>query len=265
MAWQPGRRRQALALEEPYEDVPAHLRGPLWEWIDRCLDEAPEDVMTRIGMHLRIGLPTAWGEARAALYGQSSGDPHFMLDLVEALLLLGVAPDAVEALGDLLRLANSAYRVNDRGDGLELVLVPGVKEVVQEAVDAAPGSAGEHLAAAWALAYGRTPDPVKAYSEAIKAAEAAAAPVVSPKNLKATLGTLIGEVRADPARWTCTVGGTDGAVEVQHLMSLLWQGQTSRHGGVIPTVPETPEAARLAVHVAATLVQAFAGGHVVRV
>lgn len=123
------------------------------------------------------------------------------------------------------------------------------------------GSPGEHLATAWSLAYGRTPDPVKAYSEAIKAVEAAGTPVISPKNHKATLGTLIRDVGATPQKWNFAIARPkgDSVEDVRQLMSLLWDGQTSRHGGIASTPPETPEAARAAVHIAATLVQFFVG------
>jgi hypothetical protein len=39
------------------------------------------------------------------------------------------------------------------------------------------------------------------------------------------------------------------------MMWMLWQGQTSRHGGLGPTRAETPDEARAAVHLAASLVQ----------
>ncbi|MEV6731473.1 MULTISPECIES: hypothetical protein [unclassified Streptomyces] len=62
---------------------------------------------------------------------------------------------------------------------------------------------------------GRSPEPVRAYSESIKAAAAHA--VIQPNNAKATLGTML----------------------------------ASRHGAQSATVPETVEAARAGVHLAA--------------
>ncbi|SUP61782.1 Uncharacterised protein [Streptomyces griseus] len=47
-------------------------------------------------------------------------------------------------------------------------------------------------------------------------------------------------------------------------MRTLWTGQTSRHGSQTGTVPETLEAARAGVHLAATLVQWFISGAVTR-
>ena len=46
------------------------------------------------------------------------------------------------------------------------------------------------------------------------------------------------------------------------MISLLWDNQSSRHGGVLPTRDELPEEARAAVHLAAVLVQWFSSGAV---
>lgn len=51
-------------------------------------------------------------------------------------------------------------------------------------------SAGKHLSKAWNCAFGRIPDYSQAYSEAIKAVEAATTPVLSPKDADATLSKM---------------------------------------------------------------------------
>ncbi|KNX39725.1 hypothetical protein VV01_00330 [Luteipulveratus halotolerans] len=142
--------------------------------------------------------------------------------------------------------------------------MPAVKAEVQEVVDSAgETSAGGHLAEAWGAAYARTPDPVKAYSESIKAVEAALAPHISPQNSKQTLGTMITNVSDKPTKWTCVLPSNDaesGVLMVLALMRALWTGQTSRHGGLGPTRHETPDEARAAVHLAATVVQLATSG-----
>src|SRR5690606_15077427 len=127
-------------------------------------------------------------------------DDGFMLDLVEVMLeQFGYDDGRARELQDLLAKANSAYRVQDGWRGLEERVAAGVKELVSEAVDTTTGSAGDHLVNAWNEAYGRKPDPVKAYSEAIKAAEAALAPLVSPKSTRTSLSTMIRDIKAKPA------------------------------------------------------------------
>ncbi|HEV2890050.1 MAG TPA: hypothetical protein VGX28_06705 [Frankiaceae bacterium] len=260
MPWRPG--KFSLELEQPYEDVPDHLAVPLWQWVEQVLVDN-EDIVKYAGIHLRIPLPQDPFDGIDALRTQAQGDLTLILDLIE-FLLSDHFPYRLETrpLQSLLTAGNSLYRVNDAEDGLEERVSPEVKAAVQEVVSSAGGSAGEHLATAWNAAYGRSTDPVKAYSEAIKAVESAAAPVVSPKNLKATLGTIIAQVKGNPSLWRFAIAGsaTDSVLAVQSLMSVLWEGQTSRHGGVNPTRPETVEEARSAVHIAVLLVQTFASG-----
>ncbi|PWS50500.1 hypothetical protein DLE01_17880 [Streptomyces sp. FT05W] len=129
------------------------------------------------------------------------------------------------------------------------------------------GSAADHLATAWQAAYGRNPDPVRAYSEAIKAVECAAHSVIQPNHGRATLGTMLGEIGNARQKFTSVIStpaGGDPIAPAEAMMRALWDGQTSRHGKQTGTVPETLDAARAGVHLAATLVQWFASGVVAR-
>ncbi|MEW2608880.1 hypothetical protein AB0937_01435 [Streptomyces sp. NPDC047880] len=199
-----------------------------------------------------------------------------LLDVVDALLRIQAerygSGDADGSLTALLDEGGSAYRVNDDGDGLEARIVPPVREAVVGTVkDAAAvsstGSAADHLASAWQAAYGLHPDPVRAYSEAIKAVESAAHAVVQANHAKATLGTMLGEIGNARSKFVtvlATPAGKDPIAPVEGMMRALWEGQTSRHGNQNGTVPESLEAARAGVHVAAALVQWFASGAVRR-
>lgn len=269
MAWRPGSRAAAVALEEPFEDVPAHLHEPLWAWLEMHIGNKP-NALRAAAARLRLVIPDPGNMMSWSLRGfreHCDQRPTLMLDAVEFLLPSVVrldGPQAAQELQRLLLVCHSLYRVRDDGAGLEECIDPAVRDRMREVVTAAVGSPGEHLTAAWNCAYGRTLDPVKAYSEAIKAVEAAAAPIVSPTNAKATLGTMIRDVKAKPSKWTFAISaqGDDGVLAVLRMMAALWDGQTSRHGGNAPTQPETPESARAAVHLAATLVQFFIGGGV---
>ncbi|MEU3881754.1 hypothetical protein [Streptomyces californicus] len=62
-----------------------------------------------------------------------------------------------------------------------------------------------------------------------------------------------------------TGGGVgDPIAPAEAMMRALWEGQTSRHGAQTATVPESLEAARAGVHLAAALVQWFVSGAVAR-
>ncbi|WP_437033517.1 hypothetical protein [Streptomyces sp. enrichment culture] len=176
-----------------------------------------------------------------------------------------------EALGRILDDAGSAYRVNEAADGLEERVTPAVRDAVRQTIaDAAAGpaagSTADHLAAAWQAAYGRGPDPERAYSEAIKAVECAAHAVVQPNNAKATLGTMLGEIKNARHNFSAAIPSPAGdpIAPAEAMMRALWEGQTSRHGAQTATVPETLEAARSGVHLAAALVQWVVSGAVVR-
>jgi hypothetical protein len=125
------------------------------------------------------------------------------------------------------------------------------------------GSAASHLHTAWEEIHAFEPDPVKAYSEAIKAVEAAAHAVIEPDNDESTLGTMIRELFDKDSKVSLAISG--GRVStLRSMMSLLWFGQTSRHGGQYSTKLETFEQAEMAVHLAVTLVEWFASGKVRR-
>jgi hypothetical protein len=153
-----------------------------------------------------------------------------------------------ESLARLLADALSIYRLQANGRGLErrsdLNAETSFTEAVksaEEAVDA--GSASTHLQTAWGSLHALHPDPGKAYGEAIKAVEAAAHALVEPNNRKATLGTMIRVLRDNSSRFTFVVGNDTGRgiTALIECRSLLWDGQTSRHGSRAETRVETPE------------------------
>ena len=260
----------------PFDDVPDHLLAPLQIWVRDVFTyrgSLREDQARPVCLRLHIPPVTTPGYR----------DPRYVSALVNAIgpRLLDVVDETLacratslgdrEALDRLLGDAGSAYRVNEAGDGLEERVTPAVRDAVRRTVAdaaAAPaaGSSGDHLAAAWQAAYGRGPDPVRAYSESIKAVESAAHAVVQPNNPKATLGTMLGEFKNARHKFASAIPspGGDPIAPAEAMMRALWDGQTSRHGGQTPTSPETLEAARAGVHLAATLVQWFVSGAVVR-
>jgi hypothetical protein len=172
-------------------------------------------------------------------------------------------------LQQLLDDARSAYTLRSDRRGLWHRMDPAMEALTHAAVRNAEqytdrGSAGEHLRKAVQTAYALHPDPVRAYSESIKAVEAAAHVILEPRNSKATLGTMIRVFRdATPEKLILDMGAQPGPSELESvsgMMHLLWSGQTSRHGGSHPTRDETVQEARAATHLASTLVQIFISG-----
>lgn len=256
-----------------YEGVPDHLLRPLRQWVYEYACGAEGEIGRIMCLRLRITVP----EQTNAAWHLSQQKGMVLLDAVDALLAFHVElnpsgdSSTVFALTMLLENAGSAYRVADDGGGLELRVSSGVSEALRQTVTdaaAAPsaGSAADHLTAAWRAAYGLHPDPVGAYSEAIKAVECAAHAVIQPNHTKATLGTMLGELKGARHKFSTVISAPAGdpIAPVEAMMRALWEGQTSRHGARTATVPETLEAARSGVHLAAALVQWFVSGAVVR-
>lgn len=176
-----------------------------------------------------------------------------------------------EPLESLLEDARSVYTISPDGHALVRRIDPVVAALFDHAAEEADrpgyGNATDHLAAARRAAYALTPDPVKAYSEAIKAVEAAAHAAIQPKHQRATLGTMLGELTQAQHKFTSAIPEGDQSDPValaEHMMRVLWNGQTSRHGHQDGTRPESLESAVAAVHLAGTLVQWFASGAVRR-
>ncbi|MCM2424291.1 hypothetical protein [Streptomyces sp. RKAG293] len=257
--------------EAPYEGVPRHLESALRAWVSGHFSDGSDDDAVELALRLRF-VPRPGESDRGTLLRT---DGMELLDVVDALLSWeGDASDYMggDSDGQLTRIldsAGSAYRVNKAQDALEWRIIPAAREPVMETIEEASvsSSAGDHLAAAWQAAYGVHPDSVRAYSEAIKAVECAAHPVLQPNHPGATLGSMLGEIKNIRAKLSFVIPDSAGGEPigvVETMMRALWRGQTARHGAKTPTVPETLESARAGVHLAAALVQWFVSGAVTR-
>jgi hypothetical protein len=184
------------------------------------------------------------------------------LDIVDYLLAKGGAslPGAADTLDDYFREAGSKWCVSATRDALEERVATEAMRRAAELITTNTRAA-QHLGEAWHATYGRNPNPSHAYREAIRAVEATAIPVVSPKNAKATLGTVIADMRNAPQKRTVVLNPAKGD-PVQHvigMMELLWTAQIDRHGTADESVPlsVTREEAEAAVHLALTLTHWF--------
>lgn len=193
-------------------------------------------------------------------------DEQLALELIDFLLHEGALPQSL--IKTMFEQAGSKWTAVAPGRrGGEAGLVERVSDGVREAAEAAMAlpESGALLAEAWHAAFGRNPDPEEAYEKAIKAVEAAGAFVVSPKNSKATLGTMIADMR-NQRDWrlpTSVAGREQGHEVVLSMAEALWNGQGSRHGGNGYVKP-TQEQGEAAVLLAVPLVHYFERGIVAR-
>lgn len=194
------------------------------------------------------------------------GDEQLALEIIDYLLHKGLLP--AELIKTLFEQAGSKWTATAPGRrGGKAGLVERVPDGVRESAEAAMAlpSSGSLLSEAWHAAFGRNPDPEEAYEKAIKAVEAAGVSVVSPNNTKATLGTMIINMR-DQKDWrlpTSVPGREQGHDVVLKMAEALWNRQGSRHGGNDYVKP-TQEQAEAALLLAVPLVHYFERGIVVR-
>ncbi|GAA1825406.1 hypothetical protein GCM10009835_52690 [Planosporangium flavigriseum] len=122
---------------------------------------------------------------------------------------------------------------------------------------------------AWLAAYGIDPDPDQAYDEAVRAVETVACPLICPNaDGKRTLGTAIAVLRNDlvakTPRWSLALPDASGRPasvdELIAMLTLLWEGQVSRHAGSTKSRRQTAAEAEAAVQIAVTLTQWLSSG-----
>ncbi|MFJ2568294.1 hypothetical protein ACIO02_36160 [Streptomyces sp. NPDC087568] len=290
--WRPfSARRGGVQLEEftrLSDGVPEWLRESLWSWLapkmhsiyrtegNRKPYSSPDPMkIHRAERILRIS--SGWNGTgfdhanrisglasfRAALYK----NPDAFLGAVD-LALSELEPGSTEcrSLESVLEEAASAWRV-----GL-VAGKPGLVERIDATVQLAAEStatldarAGRLLADAWKHAFSMQRDPSAAYRYAVRAVEAAAAPVISPKDTLPTLGKMISAFRDKPEKWNFAFkvdSAADPKTVVVGMMQILWTNEYTRH--VDPDVQAplhvSQEEAESAVVLALSLVNWFASG-----
>lgn len=283
----------------PVEGVPAWARPSLFQWLSPILHAVqheryhsfsgtPSTAFVMLAER-QLHIPLDWsGSERGAienLAARMETNEDLFLQVLELAIdnvQLGYSfqdqDKALAALARILTEAGSVWRLDiqrlETGEDwhghrtfrdvrtLQRRTSPEAALAVQHVAQTAAGAA-PHLTSAWNHAFGRNPDPGRAYSEAVKAVEAAAIPVVSPNNAKATLGTVIAQLRATPQKWQVVlardvpISARSPATPLEvvtNMAALLWGNQTDRHA---PIQPVTQEQGEMAVHLALTLVQIF--------
>lgn len=287
-------RTSADEYDGPHDGVREWMFGPLWGWVvgryptmrragglvpARVALEGSVDDYRRIASALRIPIEDASEPhprdalgLQARLFERLRMEPHRLLDVADYWLrtvdfkepLRG--HDAARGdLRDILAAAGSVYHVQEDSPPYLGRVVGTETQVAADALIASRGRPGEHLALAWRAIFGRPARAGEGYRECIRAVEAATIPVVSPNNAKATLGTVIGELRHAQDKWSVALHGSspdDQVAAVISMLDLLWKGQSDRHGSPDLAVPlsVTLEQAEAALYLTLPLVKFFAAG-----
>jgi len=202
------------------------------------------------------------------LASQAAADESgLFIDLVDQCLTMISTYPQLTALQEILNQSGSVWTLGRDAEDLP-ELQRRVDSTVTESVQSAapPGtSSATHLAKAWSDVYGRNPSPSEGYREAVRAVEAAAAPVVSPTNPSPTLGSMLADLRNKPEKWDTVLNPPAPVSDIGAVIAmieLLWKSQLDRHGSPSPAAVlhvSQPEA-EAALHIAATLVHLFTSG-----
>lgn len=255
------------------EGVPVWMREPLVSWAAAQLIDSHGYVInerwvtaqsrTRMEMGARIDSIVRGSQLRSLLREMAASDLLVLIDF----LVGHVSPRSAPDLEGILCSTSSRWMVGHR-IGNRFGLVERVPEGVRQAAEsvaASTGTAGALLSRAWAGVHGFEPSDSGAYADAVRAVEIAAIAVVQPSNDHATLGTVIGQMRAD-GDWTLPLRERKENPSSAMLLNLaagLWLGHRDRHGS--PDYSDvTHEEARVAVVMAVTLVDWFSSGAVAR-
>jgi hypothetical protein len=259
------------ALNGPYGGVPDHLRRPLTRWLENVYTVTPDTLapdmdeagLERLAALLRIDLRGTDGYGMlSAILAWINGDDERLLDVIHYTLQIPTRMAKMwNELEILLAYGGSMWQATSKG------LLRRVDESAVEAFDAAtavPDSASDHLALAWAGAYGRNVHPASAWHHAIRALEASLRKVVCPNNPTATLSDVIGELKT--GHWKLEVRGRarDHTIDpLVQMLELVWP-DPNRHDSPMPEQPATGEEACAVVQLAVAIVQWGRDGRIVK-
>lgn len=244
---------------EPVEDIPDFLWPSLLDWARGII--CSDDVLRKGERKLRLNtrVQAVYGDAAYWLLSSCRGNLIKAFDVIDFLLETSSAnPSELE---EILSDAGHVFRVAPEGDRLVYRLQPEVWSLYEE-VTRSDDQASEYLQGAWACAFGREPDFGEAWALSVKAVEAVLCPLVSPEDLKPTLGKSLGVLRDAPDRWRCLLpdreyrsdgnpgvkSGFDVFVDVVAAIGY----QPGRHGGT-ETVEVDGEVVRCITLQAATV------------
>lgn len=263
-----GNRRPPLSVRRGQQPeftqvtgVPKFLWPYLRDWIYRAVknDENSFGIVYSLGLdfHMEIGESISSKDPARSLvqfladhcsglfYGWDSG--FLIFDIIDSLLDYGCG-DA-EMLEEILYRTGHELRVSPKGDFLVERIDPVNWNSYEEAVHP-EDVASKLMQDAWSLAFGRDPNLLEAWGNAIKSIETLLKPVVSPDDEKATIGKMTNALRDKPEKWDCLLpdreylfGGekiTKASMDVFIDALSVIGYQPNRHGsGTIEEVDET--------------------------
>jgi len=280
--WRPLSAREGqprVDMDALHDGVPPWLEPSLWSWVvdsfyfPSGVGSPVEAIGWLKALERELRLPlydtTRFDVLLSALHEQVRKDESLYLDVVDYLVHQDREPFEGLAIHRLrlrwiLDQSGSVWRVREDLTALERRVSGLMQDLAQELVNR-PGKAGEYLRTAWEQAFGRHPNASDSYRNSIRAVEAALIPIVSPTNARATLGTVIADVRKGPGKYKLRLTPKpplEAVTAFADILGLLWTSQMDRHGTSDDSSPLTVslEEAQDAVGIATSVLYLVASG-----
>ena len=191
------------------DNVPQFMRHGIKGWIQQAIN-GDNRLVTQMALELRIdelsdNIDNFYPDDAVIACIQRSGpwdmyDESLALDVMD--WLLGHGCGHAQSLEHILKSAGHVLRVSPDGSRLVERIEPTLWNEYEQ-VTQLDDQASQYMQEAWALAFGRNPNGSDAWGKAIKAIETLLKPIVSPKNNKATIGSMTSELRQAPGKWEC--------------------------------------------------------------
>ena len=191
------------------DNVPQFMRHGIKEWIQQAIN-GDNRLVALMALELRIdelsdNIDNFYPDDAVIACIQRSGpwdmyDESMALDVID--WLLGHSCGDAQSLEHVLKAAGHVLRVSPDGRRLVERIEPTLWNE-HEQVTQLDDQASQYMQEAWALAFGREPNLSDAWGRAIKAIETLLKPIVSPKNDKATIGSMVSALRQSPDKWKC--------------------------------------------------------------
>ncbi|MGZ0212781.1 MAG: hypothetical protein ACKVI4_09895 [Actinomycetales bacterium] len=256
------------------EDLSAGARTSLITWLSRQLTRtgqpayAAEVLCREVQLHTDVSLgigPGSLYDAKIVTRQLQSKSDLNLLRVTDYLLSRGKPSSSTHPVETVLAVAHSLWTVGLREGRVGLVdrVTEGVRAAAEDV--ATRGTAGRVLARAWANIHGFEKKASAAYGDAVRAVEIVAIECVQKNNQAATLGTVIGQMKAD-GDWALPLREHHEAPAPELLLAMLrtlWFGHRDRHGKADYS-DVTDEETRAAVALAVTLVDWFDSGAISR-
>lgn len=191
------------------DNVPQFMRHGIKEWIQQAIN-GDNRLVAQMALELRIdelsdNIDNFYPDDAVIACTQRSGpwdmyDESLALDVMD--WLLGHGCGHAQSLEHILKSAGHVLRISPDGNRLVERIDPALWDEYEQ-VTQPDDQASQYMQEAWALTFGRDANLSDAWGKAIKAIETLLKPIVSPKNNKATIGSMTSELRQAPGKWEC--------------------------------------------------------------